>query len=103
MGRSAFSGLADASGVRAHGDEVRADGRRCGGLRRFAGDFCVAGHVDWDFAVHRGVGCSGGLGIRIGGTAMSGSRRLLIIGGVALAIWGMSYGLWYAVFAEHQA
>ncbi|HXN53468.1 MAG TPA: hypothetical protein VN943_16165 [Candidatus Acidoferrum sp.] len=34
---------------------------------------------------------------------MSGSRRLLIIGGVALAVWGMSYGLWYAVFAEHQA
>jgi hypothetical protein len=37
------------------------------------------------------------------GEAMSGSRRLLIIGGIALAVWGMSYGLWYAVFAEHQA
>jgi hypothetical protein len=34
---------------------------------------------------------------------MSGSRRLLIIGGIALAVWGMSYGVWYAVFAEHQA
>jgi hypothetical protein len=34
---------------------------------------------------------------------MSRSRRLLIIGGIALAVWGMSYGLWYAVFAEHQA
>lgn len=34
---------------------------------------------------------------------MTGSRRLLIIGGLALAVWGMSYGLWYAVFAEHQA
>ena len=34
---------------------------------------------------------------------MSGSRRLMIIGGIALAVWGMSYGLWYAVFAEHQA
>jgi len=34
---------------------------------------------------------------------MSGSQRLLIIGGIALAVWGMSYGLWYAVFAEHQA
>ncbi len=33
---------------------------------------------------------------------MSGSRRLLIIGGIALAVWGMSYGLWYAVFAEHR-
>ncbi len=33
---------------------------------------------------------------------MSGSRRLLIVGGIALAVWGMSYGLWYAVFAEHQ-
>jgi hypothetical protein len=34
---------------------------------------------------------------------MSSSRRLLIVGGIALAVWGMSYGLWYAVFAEHQA
>ena len=42
-------------------------------------------------------------GEKRGGEAMSSSRRLLIIGGIALAIWGMSYGLWYAVFAEHQA
>lgn len=34
---------------------------------------------------------------------MSNSRRLLIFGGIALAVWGMGYGLWYAVFAEHQA
>jgi hypothetical protein len=34
---------------------------------------------------------------------MSGSRRLVIVGGIALALWGMVYGLWYAVFAEHQA
>jgi hypothetical protein len=34
---------------------------------------------------------------------MSGVRRLLILGGIALAVWGMGYGLWYAVFAEHQA
>jgi hypothetical protein len=31
------------------------------------------------------------------------ARKLLIVGGIALAIVGMSYGLWYAVFAEHQA
>ncbi len=31
------------------------------------------------------------------------ARRLLLSGGLALAIVGMSYGLWYAVFAEHQA
>ncbi len=31
------------------------------------------------------------------------ARRLLLFGGIALAILGMSYGLWYAVFAEHQA
>ena len=31
------------------------------------------------------------------------ARRLLFFGGIALAILGMSYGLWYAVFAEHQA
>jgi hypothetical protein len=34
---------------------------------------------------------------------VSGSRRILIIGGIALAVWGMTYGLWYAAFAEHQA
>lgn len=34
---------------------------------------------------------------------MSGARRLLILGGIAIALWGMGYGLWYAVFAEHQA
>jgi hypothetical protein len=33
---------------------------------------------------------------------MSG-RKLLLLGGIALAILGMSYGLWYAIFAEHQA
>ena len=34
---------------------------------------------------------------------MSRARRLLLLGGIVLAIWGMAYGLWYAVFAEHQA
>lgn len=34
---------------------------------------------------------------------MTASRRILLLGGLALAAWGMAYGLWYAVFAEHQA
>jgi hypothetical protein len=29
-------------------------------------------------------------------------RKLLIFGGLALAAWGMCYGLAYAVFIEHQ-
>lgn len=33
---------------------------------------------------------------------MSGSRKLLIIGGLALAAVGMLYGLYYALFIEHQ-
>ncbi len=33
---------------------------------------------------------------------MKGSQKLLLVGGLALTIWGMSYGFWYAVFAEHQ-
>lgn len=33
---------------------------------------------------------------------MSRARRLLILGGLALALWGMSYGFWYAVWVEHQ-
>ncbi len=31
------------------------------------------------------------------------ARQVLLFGGIALAVLGMSYGLWYAVFAEHQA
>jgi len=34
---------------------------------------------------------------------MSAARKILLLGGIALAAWGMGYGLWYAVFAEHQA
>jgi hypothetical protein len=34
---------------------------------------------------------------------LSAARRVLLVGGIALALWGMSYGLVYAVFAEHQA
>ncbi|MFQ5776414.1 MAG: hypothetical protein ACE5IP_00235 [Terriglobia bacterium] len=33
---------------------------------------------------------------------MNKSRKLLIAGGLALAIWGMGYGLYYALFDEHQ-
>jgi len=33
---------------------------------------------------------------------MSRPRKLLIAGGLALIILGMSYGLWFAVFDEHQ-
>lgn len=33
---------------------------------------------------------------------MSAARRLLICGGIGLVLLGMTYGLWYAVFAEHQ-
>lgn len=34
---------------------------------------------------------------------MSRARRILLVGGIALAVWGMAYGMWYAIFAEHQA
>ena len=33
---------------------------------------------------------------------MSPARKILVYGGLALAILGMSYGLVYAVFVEHQ-
>jgi hypothetical protein len=33
---------------------------------------------------------------------MSASRKLLIVGSLALAVWGMGYGIYYAVFIEHQ-
>ncbi|MCI0348580.1 MAG: hypothetical protein L0Z53_04070 [Acidobacteriales bacterium] len=34
---------------------------------------------------------------------LSAARRVLIAGGLALIIFAMGYGLWYALFAEHQA
>jgi hypothetical protein len=33
---------------------------------------------------------------------MLGARKLLILGGITLALLGMGYGIWYAVFLEHQ-
>lgn len=33
---------------------------------------------------------------------MNRSRKILIVGSLALAVWGMGYGLYYAVFIEHQ-
>lgn len=33
---------------------------------------------------------------------MSGARKLLVFGGISLATLGMLYGLYYAVFVEHQ-
>jgi hypothetical protein len=33
---------------------------------------------------------------------VSVSRKILIFGGLGLAIWGMGYGIWYAVLIEHQ-
>ena len=33
---------------------------------------------------------------------MTGSRKLLLFGGLALAAFGMLYGLQYALFVEHQ-
>lgn len=33
---------------------------------------------------------------------MTRSGRFLVIGGLLLAVWGMTYGLYYAVFVEHQ-
>jgi len=34
---------------------------------------------------------------------VSRARRLLIVSGLVLALWGMCYGLLYAVLSEHQA
>lgn len=39
---------------------------------------------------------------RNGKEALSGPGKLLVVSGVALAVWGMSFGLYYALFAEHQ-
>lgn len=33
---------------------------------------------------------------------MNSAKRLLLVSGLALAIWGMAYGFFYAVAIEHQ-
>lgn len=33
---------------------------------------------------------------------MSASRKLLIVSGLLLTVWGLCWGLFYAVFVEHQ-
>jgi hypothetical protein len=33
---------------------------------------------------------------------VSASRKLLLGGGLVLVLWAMSFGLWYALFVEHQ-
>jgi hypothetical protein len=33
---------------------------------------------------------------------MTAPRKLLTLGGLGLATWGMAYGIFYAVFIEHQ-
>src|SRR5262249_20231225 len=50
-------------------------------------------------APHRHAGCSK----RRCGMNISVSRKLLIVGGFTVIIFAMSYGLWYALFAEHQS
>ena len=34
---------------------------------------------------------------------MSSPRRILVLGGIALALFGMLFGLHYAIFVEHQS
>jgi len=34
---------------------------------------------------------------------MNRSKKLLLVSGLLLGVWGMSVGLYYALFAEHQA
>src|SRR2546427_11819494 len=97
MGVRFDSRVGVASRVCTDGIAVRTGRRRVGGFWRLAGDPRTAGHVDRDSSLHRSAGLASGR------YTMSGGRRLLIVGGIGLALWGMGYGLWYAVFAEHQA
>src|SRR5271154_2783249 len=97
VGVDIAAGVVAAAGLRVAGIAGRNDCRRAGGFWRAAGDRGVVCDVGGDSAVHGRAGCCGGR------DTMSAARRFLILSGIALALWGMSYGLWYAVFAEHQA
>src|SRR4029077_6128373 len=71
-------------------------------LWRPAGDHRPPGHVDRNTPIH-GSTRRAKWGRPNRRHTMTSGRRLLILGGIALALWGMGYGLWDAVFAEHQA
>ena len=90
-------------------------GLLAGGLADFGGLLVIVALMAMWMGILRYTG-SLDLAGEIGGAAKSeteraedsnpgsaAARRILLFGGIALAALGMSYGLWYAVFAEHQA
>src|SRR5712692_7806566 len=96
LGRCFVGRFAAAARVRTSGIRLRPNRRWAGRSWRAPANHCLVGDVGRYLAVHGRTG-------RGERNSMSAARRVLLIGGIALALWGMGYGLWYAVFAEHQA
>src|SRR5262249_101523 len=100
LGHRSFAGRSDAAGLRLFRVAMGAGGRSLWRHRRLARDPRAAGYVDRHYPLHRPSRRHHQNGRRAGSAFMSAARRILIVGGLALALWGMAYGLWYAVFAE---
>src|SRR5258708_20480778 len=101
LGPNSLGGIARTSCFRIARAQVWPLSRGRRGSRRVAGDHRLVGHVDRHFAPQWSRGCH--LAASERRSVVNAARRVLLFGGMALAIWGMAYGLWYAVFAEHQA
>src|SRR4029077_14696980 len=88
--------LCAASGLCTDGIALRTCCRRVGELWRPAGHHRSPGHVDRNTPIY-GSTRRATWGRPSRRHTMSSGRRLLILGGIALALWGMGYGFWYAV------
>src|ERR1700720_4103062 len=100
LGEIVARGLGDSARVRARGAKALIVGRRHRRYRRPDGDHRPARNASRHLALCRWPRCGG---TRCSGaSAMTGSRKLLIFGGMGLPAFGMLYGLQYALFVEHQ-
>src|SRR5258708_11839567 len=100
VGEIVARGLGDSARVRSPGANARVAGRRHRRHWRPDGDRWPGWNAGRHLALFGRPRCCG---TRYGGgNTMTGSRKLLIFGGMTLAAFGMLYGLQYALFVEHQ-
>src|ERR1700723_4403705 len=97
LGGNATGRLGSFAGLRPPLVAPRIIGRRNRRRWRLSGDTCASRHARRRGALHRYARRAGGRR-----SMMPREGRLLVIGGLLLAVWGMTYGLYYAVFVEHQ-
>ena len=88
-----FGDLARLCPTRVEDRTARRRNRRC---RRLDGDCRARRHAGGRLTLQREPGC------RCRWPGMNTARKILIFGGLTLVSFGMLYGLYYALFVEHQ-